>query len=60
MALNLAQKIGLDNFKEIDEDLDEGKKCCLCCGLELGNNILGGLIFLGAIFYTINLIKIFS
>lgn len=48
--------ISQDNFKEIDEDLDEGKKFFLCCGLELGFNILGCLILLGAIFNTIGLV----
>ena len=38
-----------DNFEEIDE----GEKCCLFFGLELGYNILGGLILLGSIFNTI-------
>ena len=38
-----------ENYVRIDEDLDEGKKCCLCCRLEDGYNVIGLLSLIGAI-----------
>ncbi len=40
-----------DNYKKIDQDLDEGKKCCFACGLEQGYNIIGLLLCLSLIFW---------
>lgn len=42
-----------DNFKKIDQDLDEGKKCCFAIGLEQGYNIIGILLFICLIFWGI-------
>ena len=28
-------------YQAIDQDLNDGKKCCFCCGLEGGFNSLG-------------------
>ena len=38
-------------YQNIDADLDNGKKCCLCCGLELGFNIIGVCAFINSILY---------
>ena len=38
------------DFVRINEDLDEGKTCCLCFGLEQGYNIIGVFTLIGAIF----------
>ena len=37
-------------YQGIDGDLDDGKKCCFCCGLELGYNIFGIFALINAIF----------
>ena len=41
-----------DNFKKIDQDLDEGKKCCFACGLEQGYNIIGLLTWLSLLVWV--------
>ena len=37
-----------------DIDLDEGKTCCCCLGLETGYNVLGALSFVGTFFAIIS------
>ena len=36
-------------YHNIDVDLNDGKTCCLCCGLETGFNVIGCFGFLNAI-----------
>jgi len=47
-------------YQNIDLDLDDGKKCCFCCGLEVGYNILGIFGFINGIYNAINAISIIS
>ena len=39
-----------EDYIRINEDLDEGKTCCLCCGLEQGYNMIGVLTLVSAIY----------
>ena len=47
-------------YQNIDADLDNGKKCCFCFGLELGFNIIGVFALLNGIYSGIKLIDILS
>ena len=49
-----------NNYQNIDADLDEGKKCCGCFGLELGYNILGALSLINAIYFAYDFFNIIS
>ena len=39
-----------EDFVRINQNLDEGKTCCLCIGLEQGYNIIGALSLIGTIY----------
>ena len=45
-----------EDFVRINEDLDEGKTCCIFFGLEQGYNMIGFFTLISTILSTIALI----
>ena len=47
-------------YHNVDLDLDDGKKCCLCLGLEIGFNVIGVFEVLFGILVAIFFVQILA